>query len=214
MKETKIGGKDKRTNVNNIKKLSTGIALLGLTLGVNVGDAHALTIPTIEGITFNYIKLDVGFSYGKIPAFNWGKVEVTDFTFIKLSPNSAEVSAINLLSDVDSLSFILNIQNSNSGDKLSVYWEDSLLQTLSLDSFITNQWYKVEGISLSQFAGSEGNLTFVLISDATESTSLIEIQDIMTNRPGDSSPVPEPTTLVLVGSGLISLAGFRKKIKK
>jgi len=30
----------------------------------------------------------------------------------------------------------------------------------------------------------------------------------------DPAPVPEPTTLILIGSGLIALSGFRKKLKK
>ena len=30
----------------------------------------------------------------------------------------------------------------------------------------------------------------------------------------DASPVPEPTTLLLLGSGLIFIAGIRRKLKK
>jgi hypothetical protein len=29
-----------------------------------------------------------------------------------------------------------------------------------------------------------------------------------------SAPVPEPASLILIGSGLLGLAGFRKKLKK
>jgi len=33
-------------------------------------------------------------------------------------------------------------------------------------------------------------------------------------RPGNSAPVPEPATMLLLGSGLVGLVGFKKKFKK
>ncbi|MBW1801600.1 MAG: PEP-CTERM sorting domain-containing protein [Deltaproteobacteria bacterium] len=33
-------------------------------------------------------------------------------------------------------------------------------------------------------------------------------------RGGDPDPIPEPTTMLLLGSGLVGLAGFRRKFKK
>ena len=42
----------------------------------------------------------------------------------------------------------------------------------------------------------------------------MDITQFTTGSATSSAPVPEPATLLLLGSGLLGLAGFRKKFKK
>jgi hypothetical protein len=49
---------------------------------------------------------------------------------------------------------------------------------------------------------------------ANASDNFILFSDLDTNFRLEGSPVPEPATVLLLGTGLVSLVGFRKKFKK
>lgn len=56
-------------------------------------------------------------------------------------------------------------------------------------------WNGVETLSLSDFWPGQGSISHVSLS-------------------GTPTPVPEPATMLLLGTGLIGLAGFRRKFRK
>lgn len=70
----------------------------------------------------------------------------------------------------------------------------------------------VDGASLADsFA-----LNFTWLGSGNPCSQYFEVYDASWNtvESGPTSPVPEPATILLVGSDLFSLAGFKKKVKK
>ena len=71
-------------------------------------------------------------------------------------------------------------------------------------------------IDLTSYRTSEISLAWGLIwdgDDALGSTASIFNIDLATENE-QSAPVPEPGTMMLLGTGLVGLAGFRRKIQK
>ena len=73
------------------------------------------------------------------------------------------------------------------------------------------------------FAGITDDLTLISLADFVNVTG-IRLQSLPNDINGGSlflagnsdggTPVPEPTTILLLGAGLVGLAGFEKKFKK
>jgi hypothetical protein len=58
-------------------------------------------------------------------------------------------------------------------------------------------------------------VSFEWLASGTPGAQTFEVYDFNfdTVASGQTAPVPEPATFILVGSGLLGLAGLRKKIK-
>jgi len=68
-----------------------------------------------------------------------------------------------------------------------------------------------ETIDLSSFIGSNIRLSFIsTIPENFTGPGQFQLDNVVL----DVEPVPEPTTMILFGSGLIGLAGFRRRFKK
>jgi hypothetical protein len=107
---------------------------------------------------------------------------------------------------------------------ISFYWQDGLSNYISLQEIVTNgtlinpttglmYGFFTKTIDISSISGNNGAfLNFSLIENPGWSTeSVVGIDNVSVTS---AAPVPEPATLLLVGSGLLCLANFRRKSKK
>jgi len=74
----------------------------------------------------------------------------------------------------------------------------------------SNAWEEATFIVPGELQGMETQIRFVLTDYYPDTNPSIYLKGINSSP----APVPEPSTMILIGSGLIGLAGFRKKFNK
>lgn len=93
-------------------------------------------------------------------------------------------------------------------------WHDSAYN-MGLDGTFNNIAHTSDTLTISWLADGAGWTGDVVNSGDVDEFFAIDNVEIVLNGTGPGpDPVPEPTTMLLLGSGLVGLAGFRRKFKK
>jgi hypothetical protein len=90
----------------------------------------------------------------------------------------------------------------------SVFSSDALPTDLNLDDF------EVKYIELRTWGNREGVFVTPLGSLEGEDFRIVGTIETLSTFRTSTEPIPEPATMLLLGSGLISLAGFRRRFRK
>lgn len=130
--------------------------------------------------------------------------------FFKESSPAYLFEDISIPSDSNFLSFDFKFTQLGDGDLLKLYFDDYFLFAYEGIYFVGSDFMNSGMLDISQFAGRNGKLTFML-DNYGDANSEFAVDNLKFYQ---ASPVPEPSTIFLLAPSLLSLLFVnRKKLK-
>jgi len=165
--------------------------------GKDPGNPAATEIPAIvgySGVLYELYKQDQGDSDDD---GTWASYYTTTFSNTEVDPNDAEIKWVGTGTDYISGSPIYLLVKDGQGVNIDPWWYVFNLSGLSLDlngdgSLESYSWNGMDTIFLDGFWDDKGAISHVSLY-------------------GTGQSVPEPATMLLLGTGLIGLAGIGRK---